>query len=446
MAIHGDRQPRVLLVNPWIHDFAAFDFWARPLGLLVLGAVLEKAGAPVRLLDLTDPVSPFLPEAAKPRRSRPGAGKFAAQRIPQPAPLPHIERHYRRYGLPPEAADAAAAEFEVPDAVFVTSMMTYWYPGVAETISWIKRTWPGVPVVLGGVYATLLPEHAARSTGADVVATGGIEQCWNQVTDITGISYDIGSETPPAAHHLNPTADSAPLITSRGCPFDCPYCGVKVICRDFVAYDPQRVEEEVRQIVLDLGIHDIGIVDDAFLFNTSRALDILDRIASLETPVRLHAVSGLSCRGLTPEVARGMKKAGFATLRVGLETSDAARQSDWGGKVTTDEFEGAIAALREAGFAANQIGVYVLAGAPGQTRQEIETSVDTVLARGVRPHLAEYSPVPGSQWFEAAQRSSPYDLAEPLFHNPTLMPCGGEEITQAVMWEIKNRINQQVAR
>jgi cytochrome c-type biogenesis protein CcmH/NrfF len=32
----------VLLVNPWIDDFTAYDFWVRPLGLLVLGAVLRQ--------------------------------------------------------------------------------------------------------------------------------------------------------------------------------------------------------------------------------------------------------------------------------------------------------------------------------------------------------------------------------------------------------------------
>ena len=29
----------ILLVNPWIHDFAAYDFWLKPLGLLYLGNV-----------------------------------------------------------------------------------------------------------------------------------------------------------------------------------------------------------------------------------------------------------------------------------------------------------------------------------------------------------------------------------------------------------------------
>jgi hypothetical protein len=41
----------ILLVNPWIHDFAAYDFWMKPLGLLYVGAILRAAGCEVRLLD-----------------------------------------------------------------------------------------------------------------------------------------------------------------------------------------------------------------------------------------------------------------------------------------------------------------------------------------------------------------------------------------------------------
>ncbi len=38
---------RVLLINPWIHDFAAYDPWGRPLGLLSIGGLLRAAGCAV---------------------------------------------------------------------------------------------------------------------------------------------------------------------------------------------------------------------------------------------------------------------------------------------------------------------------------------------------------------------------------------------------------------
>jgi len=37
-------QKRILLINPWIHDFAAYDLWAKPAGLLYLASTLKKNG------------------------------------------------------------------------------------------------------------------------------------------------------------------------------------------------------------------------------------------------------------------------------------------------------------------------------------------------------------------------------------------------------------------
>jgi len=68
-----------------------------------------------------------------------------------------------------------------PDAVFVTSMMTYWYPGVFETIDTIRRVIPKVPVVLGGNYATLCCDHATKHSGADIVVKGDGESALPKV-------------------------------------------------------------------------------------------------------------------------------------------------------------------------------------------------------------------------------------------------------------------------
>ena len=59
-----------------------------------------------------------------------------------------------------------------PSAVLVTSLMTYWYPGVQETIKLVKTIFPKTPIVLGGLYAGLMPEHARRHSGADQLITG----------------------------------------------------------------------------------------------------------------------------------------------------------------------------------------------------------------------------------------------------------------------------------
>ena len=42
---------KILLVNPWIYDFSAYDFGIKPVGLLRIGEFLRRKGAKVDLVD-----------------------------------------------------------------------------------------------------------------------------------------------------------------------------------------------------------------------------------------------------------------------------------------------------------------------------------------------------------------------------------------------------------
>lgn len=436
--------PTVLLLNPPIHDFAAYDFWAKPLGLLVLGGWLRKMGAKVSLLDLTDPLSIHLSADMKPSRKPGGHGRFHREQIPRSAALPYIGRRYSRYGLPPQAALPALARQPKPQAVLVTSMMTYWYPGVVEAIGWSRQVWPEAPVLLGGVYATLCTDHAEKHSGADRILPGPALQSLSYLAEILRLpTIDAGIDPPLPAHDLYANADSAALATSAGCPYSCDYCGVKALGPNFIKHPLIRVKREIERIVLELGLTNIAIYDDAFIADEKRALAILRHFADLGKPVNLHFASGLSCRGITGEIAKALKAAGGATIRIGLETVDERQQRKLGDKVRTEEFQQAVKNLLAAGFKEAQIGAYVMAGLPDQRLEEVERSVEAVRAMGITPRIAEFSPVPQSPLFDRAALVSKYDLTEPLFHNPTLLPCAGSEITQAALQQLRSRINNQ---
>ena len=81
---------RVILINPPVHDFAAFDFWAKPMGLLVIAEELKKHGIEPTLIDALDPYHPALEGLPLPTRKAHGKGKFYAEEIPKPAPLADV--------------------------------------------------------------------------------------------------------------------------------------------------------------------------------------------------------------------------------------------------------------------------------------------------------------------------------------------------------------------
>ena len=149
--------PHILCVNPWVHDFAAFDFWARPLGLFTIAAILRQNRVRVSFLDCMNRF-----HSRKTNRVKvywDGRGPFDKTPISVPqelnAHLRHISKKFTRYGALKEWIEQDLLAMDRPDLILVTSLMTYWATGVAETIALIKKIFPGVPVVLGGIYASL---------------------------------------------------------------------------------------------------------------------------------------------------------------------------------------------------------------------------------------------------------------------------------------------------
>jgi hypothetical protein len=189
--------PHILLINPWIHDFAAYDFWAKPIGLLYLAAILRLHGFQISYIDCLDrfhPESsrnknPFTSNRIAGRGKKDGRGPYLKTLIPNPRGLEKVPRKFSRYGIKPEWFVRDLSAIERPDLILTTSLMTYWYSGVKETIEMTKEIFPDVPVICGGIYATLCHDHAVLHLGADHVVSGpGEETILKIASDFTGYS------------------------------------------------------------------------------------------------------------------------------------------------------------------------------------------------------------------------------------------------------------------
>ncbi|HAJ26527.1 MAG TPA: hypothetical protein DCG53_04670 [Syntrophus sp. (in: bacteria)] len=244
---------------------------------------------------------------------------------------------------------------------------------------------------------------------------------------------------PYPAFDLLPPPGQVPLLTSRGCPFRCTYCASKLLNNCFDRRDPIQVVNEMVYWQEKLGVRNFSFYDDALLSDPwEMAIPMLTEIISRKLDSHFHCPNGLHIREITPEIAHLLYRAGFKTIRFGLETTHGERQKELGGKVDNSAFERATAYLQEAGYAGNEIGVYLLCGLPGQTAREIRESILYVHDRGARPILAEYSPIPGTLLWDDARRASSYPLAEePLYHNNSLLPCASPSLTTEAYHELK---------
>jgi radical SAM superfamily enzyme YgiQ (UPF0313 family) len=428
-----DDRPSILLINPPLWDFSAFDLWAKPLGLLYLAAALRAGGYRVHWLDALDPHFPGARESFSPSpRKRYGIGSYFRQRLDRPQALKAIPRYYYRFGVPPWLFRDALLGMPEPQAVLVTSLMTYWYPGVQEAVSLVKEVFPNAPLVLGGLYAGLLPDHAKNRSGADYLITGegegAILKLLQNLTGWTPMKTPDPEDLdtfPFPAFDLLPELSYVCLLTARGCPFACPYCASRLLQPRFRERSPENILEEIRHWHQRHGVKDFAFYDDALLIHFERRIGpVLEGIIREGWDLRFHAPNALQVREIDPSRARLLYRAGFKTLRLGVETTNWERQESWGGKVDPGSLLRAVSALRESGFSGEQIGVYLLAGLPGQSLREIADSIIEIKKMGLRPRLAEYSPIPGTTLWKEACAVSRFPLAEePLYHNNSLFPC-----------------------
>jgi len=424
-------KPLLILINPWIYDFAAYDLWSKPLGLLYVAAVLRNCGFQTHLIDCLDTHHPLMtgdPSIKTPKRRLYGTGKYWRKEIPKPAPLRDIPRSYSVYGISRKIFEKELKSNHRPAAILVTSLMTYWYPGAVEAIALAREHHPGVPVILGGIYARLCNEHARKHSGADSVATisdpasflGALEQHGIVAPEPSSNLHPL----PYPAFDLMKKIEYVCLLTSTGCPFRCPYCASHFLNPEMNRRDPAEVLGEILYWHKDFGVRDFAFYDDALLISSDTHLGVLlEDLERLRLGLRFHTPNALHVREVTADMATLMRRSGFRTIRLGLETSDFALHRNLGNKVAEGDFERAVGNLLGAGFTRNEIGAYILIGLPGQSADSVIATIDFVDSLGATPYLSEYSPIPCTPLWKKAVSYSRYDLSEPLFHNNILLPC-----------------------
>ena len=439
--------PHLLLVNPWIHDFAAYDFWAKPMGLLQLAAILRSHGVSISYIDCLDR---FHPRSKAPgTQKRRGRGAYLKTRIPRPAGLKDVPRYFSRYGMSLEWFREDLSNMPQPDAVMVTSLMTYWYPGVQEAIQQTREIFPDTPILLGGIYAGLCREHASKQSGADLVVTGpGEGRVLDLVADITGLTLTAGFESedldtyPYPAFDLQHWIPYVPILTSRGCPFACAYCASHYLNPKRIRRSPGSVVEEIRYWHQAHSVVDFAFYDDALLVNAeNHIVPILEGIMEADLHVRFHTPNALHVREVTPEIARLMHASGFESIRLGVETAAFEERGHLDRKINRGEFLTCIQALKSAGFHEKQIGAYILVGLPGQSISDVVDTIMAVKSAGALPIMAYYTPIPHTALWEEAVASSRYDLAsDPIFTNNAILPCQKEPFAWETLKRLKNLI------
>lgn len=383
---------RILGINPPVEDFAFFDLWSKPAGLLYLLERMRMNGNDVCLLDC-------IHEAAVAKRSF-GREKIGCKEIEKPPVYSGIKRKYHRFGLDEDGVKERLAAIPKPDFIFLTSGMTYWYGGPKWIISVLKRELPEVPVILGGPYPKLCSEHA-EGLGADHIVTG------HWIPDSPYPAMDLYEELPYGV-----------TMTSFGCPLSCSYCASRLLWPEYLRRPVVSVFREIDHQI-SLGAKDFAFYDDALLLDKENYFYSLCRElrSRYGESVRFHTPNGLHVREIDERCAVTLKETGFSTIRLSLESIDPKIAGAGSGKVAREEYLKAVRHLIDAGYSSNDCETYILLGLPGQDIASVKDTINFVHSAGGKPKLAEFSPIPGTPSFEAAAEKLPELRNEPLLQN-----------------------------
>lgn len=398
-------KPRILLLNPPIFDFSAYDFWLKPYGLLRVGGAL-RGQAEFALFDYLDRAYPSSRQAS----DEWGRGRFASTEARKPTVLAEVPRRFHRFGLPRQLFQAFLTDCPPFDVALVQTVMTYWYPGVVEVIEDLRARSPTTKIVLGGVYATICPKHA-HTLGADLVVQGSR---FDELEALLGLK--LNPDGLPF-WDLYPKLEVGILRLTYGCPFRCTYCSVPRVEPVFAGYPLERSLAECDWLHR-LGVGNVAFYDDALLHRPAQILaPFLEEVIHRRLPIYFHTPNALNARFIDRDLAKLMVAAGFQSFYLGFESAAYDWQHRTGGKVYSRELVRAVGHLRAAGAAPSSITAYLIIGHPRSDCQEIEESMYFANEQGIRVMLSEFSPIPSTPDGESCGEF--IDLNEPLHHNKT---------------------------
>lgn len=262
----------------------------------------------------------------------------------------------------------------------------------------------GIPVVMGGVHATMLPEEAKRHV--DAVVVGEAEGVWQELlgdfasgslkpfyrpkerSDLKGLPF-------PRRDLLNSKAYATVncVETSRGCPFDCEFCSVTAFAGGTFRMRPVReVVEEIER----MRAKSVVFIDDNIVGNPRYAKELFEALIPLKVLWGGQASTTIARDKDLLELA---KKSGCFSLFFGIEslsqeTLKSANKSFNRAMSYEDEFK----AIHDAGI--RMIGSFIF-GFDSDDEGVFERTVSFVKKN--RIDMAYYNimtPLPGTKLFD----------------------------------------------
>ncbi len=250
-----------------------------------------------------------------------------------------------------------------PDRILITSLFTYWSHYVQSAASFYHSRYPEAEIEIGGIYASLMPEHCHSNSPFAKIKPGlykhGMAEC---------IPVDLSL--------LGEELDYQIIHTTRGCNRKCSFCGTWRI-------EPQFTYK--RSITQEIQKPRIVFYDNNFLANPY-VDEILEEITQFRLPKGRHLVcesqSGFDLRLLSESRAKSLRKARFVSPRIAWD----GPYKDW------TRVKERVEILKIAGYGRKDIFVFMLYN-HDQSYEEMKRKLDACRRWNVRVIDCRFRPL-----------------------------------------------------
>lgn len=194
---------------------------------------------------------------------------------------------------------------------------------------------------------------------------------------------------------------AAPLMFSRGCPFDCCFCSSHSIHGKKVRYNSlNRIKSDVKLYSEQYHVNTITVWDDNFFVDKEQAIALLDYF--MELNITVEFVNGFPVYRMDDDMAKRLKMSGVDVVTLAIESGNPRVLKDIIHKpLKLEMVPGAIECLRKYDIYVK--GLFVI-GFPGETLEEIQSTMDFIHNSDLNwIDIFIAQPLPGSELFEVCK-------------------------------------------
>jgi tetratricopeptide (TPR) repeat protein/radical SAM superfamily enzyme YgiQ (UPF0313 family) len=305
------------------------------------------------------------------------------------------------------------------DLIGITCM-TFNLHGVASLAQLLREVHPNSHIVVGGSHPTALPAETLKHyQEIDTVVVGEGEQPFLEIIErlesnqpvhgIAGTAWrddnnrvqfgavseriqDLDSLASPHDYFLFRI-----LITSRGCPFQCTFCGSESQWgRKVKMNSVENILQSLEQLVNNRGYKYLAIKDDTFTASRKKILALCQSI--MEKKLNFIWSCDTRVNSLDEEVLRAMRMAGCQRISLGVESGSPTILKTINKKLVPEKVVEISEIARKFGL---QIRFYMIIGNRGETLNTFQESIQ--LIHDAKPNefgFHNLSYLPGTEEFE----------------------------------------------